>query len=258
MARRITVPEIVSRKGKEKIVALTAYDYTMAKVIDAAGVDIILVGDSAAMVCGGAENTLEAELEIMLAHTKWVARAVSRALMVGDMPFGSYQASLQQGIDSAVAFLKAGAHAVKIEGGKEFAQLISQLVSMGIPVMGHVGMMPQRVHAYGGFGKRNEESILEDALAVEEAGAFSVVLEQVPSELAALISSKLRVPTIGIGAGPSCAGQVLVCYDMLGMNPDFKPKFLKTYMDGWSAVKSAVQRYAREVKNGEFPGPEQS
>ncbi len=253
-----TVPEIVSMKGKEKIVALTAYDFTFARLLDEAGLDIILVGDSASMTVHGHPTTLPITLDEMLAHTRAVARGVRNALVVGDMPFGSYQSSLEEGIRSAVAFLKAGAEAVKIEGGKEFAPLVRELTRMGIPVMGHFGMLPQRVHAYGGFKLQKGQAILEDAVAIAEAGAFSLVLEKIPAALAREITEAVPVPTIGIGAGPFCDGQVLVLYDMLGLNPEFRPRFLKTYADGWGLLKKAVQDYMNEVREGKYPDEEHS
>ena len=253
-----TVPEIVSMKGRQRITALTAYDFTFARLVDEAGIDIILVGDSASMVVHGHPNTLPISLEEMLSHTRAVARGVKNALLVGDMPFGSYQSSLEEGIRSAVAFLKAGAEAVKIEGGAGFAPLVRELTRMGIPVMGHVGMLPQRVHSYGGFKLQKGEAIIEDAKAIAEAGAFSIVLEKIPAAMAKEITEAVPVPTIGIGAGPACDGQVLVLYDMLGLNPEFRPKFLKTYVDGWSILKKAIEDYAREVREGIYPDEEHS
>ena len=253
-----TVPEIVSMKGSQRITALTAYDFTFARLLDEAGVDIILIGDSASMILHGHPTTLPITLEEMLMHTRAVARGARNALLVGDMPFGSYQSSLEQGISSAVAFLKAGAEAVKIEGGKEFAPLVRELVGMGIPVMGHVGMLPQRVHSYGGFKLQKREAIPEDAMAIAEAGAFSIVLEKIPSKMAGEITRAVPVPTIGIGAGPDCDGQILVLYDMLGLNPEFRPKFLKTYADGWGLLKKAVQDYMAEVREGKYPDEEHS
>jgi len=253
-----TVPEIVSMKGRQRITALTAYDFTFARLVDEAGIDIILVGDSASMVVHGHPNTLPISLEEMLSHTRAVARGVKNALLVGDMPFGSHQSSLEEGIRSAVAFLKAGAEAVKIEGGAGFAPLVRELTRMGIPVMGHVGMLPQRVHSYGGFKLQKGEAIIEDAKAIAEAGAFSIVLEKIPAAMAKEITEAVPVPTIGIGAGPACDGQVLVLYDMLGLNPEFRPKFLKTYVDGWSILKKAIEDYAREVREGIYPDEEHS
>ncbi|MEO0141283.1 MAG: 3-methyl-2-oxobutanoate hydroxymethyltransferase [candidate division WOR-3 bacterium] len=255
---KITVPHIVSMKGKEKIVALTAYDFTFARLLDEAGIDVILVGDSAAMTVHGHPNTLAISLDEMLAHTRAVARGVKNALLVGDMPFGSYQSSAEEGIRSAIAFLKAGAEAVKIEGGKEIAPLVRELTRMGIPVMGHVGMLPQRVHAYGGFKLQKDRAIIEDAKAISEAGAFSLVLEKIPTALAKEITETVPVPTIGIGAGPHCDGQVLVLYDMLGLNPEFRPRFLKRYVDGWGILKKAVEDYAKEVREGLYPDEEHS
>ncbi|MGC8894276.1 MAG: 3-methyl-2-oxobutanoate hydroxymethyltransferase [candidate division WOR-3 bacterium] len=253
-----TVPEIVSMKGKQRITALTAYDFTFARLLDEAGLDIILVGDSASMTVHGYPTTLPINLDEMLTHTRAVARGVKNALVVGDMPFGSYQPAPESGIASAIAFLKAGAEAVKIEGGAEFAPLVRELTGMGIPVMGHVGMLPQRVHSYGGFRLQKDRAILEDARAIAEAGAFSIVLEKIPAALAREITDAIPVPTIGIGAGPGCDGQVLVLYDMLGLNPEFRPKFLKTYADGWGLLKKAVEDYIREVKEGIYPDEEHS
>lgn len=253
-----TVPEILSMKGSQPITALTAYDFTFARLLDDAGIDIILVGDSASMILHGHPNTLPITLDEMLSHTRAAARGVKNALLVGDMPFGSYQSSLEEGISSALAFLKAGAEAVKIEGGREFAPLVRELTGMGIPVMGHVGMLPQRVHSYGGFKLQKDRAILEDAKAIADAGAFSIVLEKIPASLAKEITESVPVPTIGIGAGPACDGQVLVLYDMLGLNPEFRPKFLKTYADGWGLLKKAIEDYIREVREGTYPDEEHS
>jgi len=262
---RITVPRIKERKLKgPRIVMITAYDYTLARLVDQAGVDLVLVGDSLGMVIQGHDTTLPVTLDHMIYHTACVARGTSRALVCGDMPFLTYQASAEQALISCGRVIKeGGAHAVKLEGGAELAPTIAKLVAAGIPVMGHVGLTPQSVHALGGFkvqGKKraDRERILEDAMAVAEAGAFSIVLESIPRELAQRITDEVPVPTIGIGAGPSCDGQVLVCYDMLGFNEGFRPRFLKVYEELGRMGREAVARYADEVREGTFPGDEHS
>jgi 3-methyl-2-oxobutanoate hydroxymethyltransferase len=230
---------------------------------DEAGVDLILVGDSLANTALGYENTLAVSLEEMLAATRAVKRAVRRALLVGDMPFGSYQAGVPSAIAAAVAFLKAGAEAVKLEGGRRRAELVRQLVENDIPVMGHVGLTPQSVHAMGGYKVqgRNAESgaeLLEDALALEAAGAFSVVIEGVPASVAAAITGRLSVPTIGIGAGSECDGQILVLSDLLGMTPGAKPKFVRQYLDFHKLGVDAIRRYCRDVVLGDYPSKSES
>lgn len=258
----ITALEIQKMKTEgKKISMLTAYDFLMAKILDEAGVDIILVGDSVGNVLLGYENTLPVTMDEMIHHTRTVSRGCSRAMVVGDMPFMSYQTSLGDALFNAGRFLKeAGAQAVKLEGGAGIKDIIKALTQIGIPVMAHVGLTPQSCHQLGGFkvqGKGNEEAhkIIDDALAVEEAGAFSIVLEAIPRQLASEISRKLTIPTIGIGAGPDCDGQVLVTHDMLGLTGR-SPRFVKKFADLGLATKEAVTQYLIEVKQGSFPADE--
>jgi 3-methyl-2-oxobutanoate hydroxymethyltransferase len=246
------------KKDGQRITMLTAYDATFARLLDGAGVDMILVGDSLGMVVKGEPNTLGVTIEQMVYHTASVARGVKRAHVVGDMPFMSYQASIEEALKNAAKLLAAGASSVKLEGGAQIAPTVARMVEAGIPVMGHIGLTPQSVHAMGGFvvqGKdaASRQRILDDALALQEAGAYAVVVEGVPSELAAEITETLAIPTIGIGAGVDCDGQVLVIYDLLGLNPDFTPKFVKKYVDGSAVVGDAVRAYVDEVKRGVFP-----
>jgi 3-methyl-2-oxobutanoate hydroxymethyltransferase len=241
---------------------VTAYDFTMARLIDEAGVDVILVGDSLGMVVQGLENTLPVTLEEVCYHGRAVARAQPRAHRVGDMPFMSYQVSPQQAVESAGRLLKDGAfESVKLEGGAEFAEHVSRIVGIGIPVMGHIGLQPQRVHALGGFkmqgrGRDAAAKIISDARALERAGVYSIVLEAIPPDVAEQVTRTVSVPTIGIGAGPKCDGQVLVCVDMLGMSRGHAPKFAKRYAELGDAIVGAVRRYVEEVRSGAFPGPE--
>jgi len=246
----------------EKISMLTAYDYPIARLLDEAGIEVILVGDSLAMVGLGYETTLPVTMEEMLHHVRAVSRGVKRALLVADMPFGSFQASVEEGVRNAGRFLKeAGAQAVKLEGGREVADLTRRLTSVGIPVMGHLGLTPQMVHQFGGFKVQGRtaaaaERLREDALLLEEAGVFALVLEGIPWQVAEVITRELRIPTIGIGAGSSCDGQVLVTNDLLGLFDDFAPKFVKRYANLKETIAAAFTRYRQEVKAGEFPGPE--
>ena len=265
MADKITVSSLQKfKRDNRKITMLTAYDATFARLLDEAGVDILLVGDSLGMVIQGHENTLPVTLDEMIYHCRAVARGSQRTHIVGDMPFMSYQASAEQAMNSAGRMLKEGAaHAVKLEGGKELADTVHKLVRAGIPVMGHVGLTPQSVHAMGGFkvqGKTADDAarIREDALALQDAGAYSIVLEGIPAPLAAEITSALEIPTIGIGAGASCDGQVLVIYDLLGMNDAFKPKFVKRYEHFAQRIRGAVNEYVEEVRGGQFPTAEHS
>ena len=267
---KITVPDILNRKSPEthfteqKIACLTAYDYPTARLCDEAGVDIILVGDSLAMVVLGYENTLPVTMEEMLHHTRAVRRGTRRALLIADMPFGSFHTGVEDSVRNAVRFVKeAGAEAVKIEGGEKRLELIHRLVEAEIPVMGHVGLTPQSLHALGGFkvqGKTAEaaEQLLRDARAVEAAGAFSIVLEAVPRELAAQITRELRIPTIGIGAGPECDGQVLVIHDLLGLHFGHQPKFARHYANLAETIGQAVGQYCDDVRGGRFPSDAES
>ena len=254
--RTVTVPEFRSAKGRaEKLAVVTAYDYTSARFADEAGADCLLVGDSLGMVIQGHATALPVTLGQMAYHTACVVRGVRRALVVADLPFLSYQVSPAQAVRSAGKLLKkAGAHAVKLEGGVRMAATLRAVVDAGIPVMGHVGLTPQSVHQLGGFKvQRNEEQLLADAKAVEEAGAFSLVVESVPAELGAKITAAVSIPTVGIGAGPQCDGQVLVYHDLLGLYPDFKPKFAKQYADMGSQIRAALASYCTEVRTGRFP-----
>ncbi len=262
-ARRLTVPAIRNMKGQgERIAMVTAYDATFAQMIDEGGADMLLVGDSLGMVVQGLESTLPVTIDEMVYHCRAVARGARRALVVGDMPFMSWQPSSEQALQNAARFLReGGAQAVKLEGGSEAADTIRTLVSYGIPVVGHVGLLPQSVHAMGGFRVQGKtvaaaERVFEDALAVAEAGAFAIVLEGIPSDLAARITASIDIPTIGIGAGASCDGQVLVCYDLLGLTPHLRPKFVKRYAEFYAEGRTAVQRYCDEVKSGAFPSAE--
>jgi len=259
--KKVTVPGIISKKTRgEKITCLTAYDYPTARLLDAAGVDIILVGDSLGMVVLGYENTLPVTMEEMLHHTRAARRGTARALLVADMPFGSFQLEVNAAVANAVRFVKeAGAEAVKIEGGEKRLELIARLVENDIPVMAHIGLTPQSVHALGGFKMQGKtlaaaDELLRDARAVEAAGAFSLVLESIPAEVAERITRELRIPTIGIGAGPACDGQVLVWHDLIGLSFGVDPKFARRYADLRPLLEQAVGRFVADVTGGNFPG----
>lgn len=253
-----------SKAKKEKLTMLTAYDYSTAKIIDEAGINGILVGDSLGMVCLGYEDTLSVTMEDMIHHTRAVARGTKNTLVVGDMPFMSYQTSVYDAVVNAGRLIKEGrAQAVKLEGGIEVCDKIEAIVKASIPVMAHIGLTPQSVNAFGGFkvqGKDEEaaKNLIEAALAVEKAGAFAVVLECVPAKLAAIITERLSIPTIGIGAGVECDGQILVYQDMLGMYSDFTPKFVKKYETLGAKMNVAFKKYIEEVKDGVFPAEEHS
>jgi 3-methyl-2-oxobutanoate hydroxymethyltransferase len=258
-AGRLTVTDFATAKAqKRRLVMITAYDFPLARLCDAAGVDLILVGDSLGMVVQGQADCLGVTLEDVIYHSRWTVRGSQRALVVADLPFMTYQVSSRQALKSAGRLIQEGlAQAVKLEGGVTMAASIRRITQAGIPVMGHVGLTPQSVNALGGFRvQRDEDRLMADALAVEEAGAFAVVIECVPSEAARKVTARLRIPTIGIGAGPSCDGQVLVGHDLLGLYSGQRPKFAKAYADLGSAVTSAVSRFCREVREGQFPGPE--
>jgi 3-methyl-2-oxobutanoate hydroxymethyltransferase len=248
----------------ERITMVTAYDATFARMLDQGGADVLLVGDSLGMVVQGQETTLPVTLEEMLYHCRAVARGSQRAHLVGDMPFMSYQVSAEQAVVNAGRFLaEGGMHAVKLEGGAEVATSIRRIVAAGIPVMGHVGLTPQSVHALGGFklqGKREEDAqrVLADAHSVAEAGAYAIVLEGIPSELAARITAELPIPTIGIGAGPCCDGQVLVCYDLLGLTPERVPRFVKKYETFYDKGLAAMAQFRNDVREAYFPAEEHS
>ena len=261
----ITPLDIKNRKGTgPPVTMLTAYDYSFAKMIDAADIDIILVGDSLGMVVLGYDSTVPVTMEEMLHHCRAVSRGVANALLIGDMPFMSYQVSHEAALGNASRFLKeAGCDAVKLEGGVDMAPVIERLVKAGIPVMGHVGLTPQTASSIGGFRVQGRDlerarAIYEDAQAVAEAGAFSVVLECIPSDLSALITEDLEIPTIGIGAGPSCDGQVLVTNDLLGLYEKFTPKFVKKYLDLAPGINKALTAFKKEVEAGDFPSPQES
>ncbi|MCP4679626.1 MAG: 3-methyl-2-oxobutanoate hydroxymethyltransferase [Deltaproteobacteria bacterium] len=263
--KKLTVPKLRARKRKsKKIVMITAYDATFARLVDSAGADMVLVGDSLGMVVQGHDTTLPVTLEDIIYHCRSVSRGLSRAHLCGDMPFMTYKVSAEQGLTSAARLVQEGrVESVKLEGGIEIADTIASIVAAGIPVVGHVGLTPQSVHAIGGFKMQGKselarERLLEDARAVTEAGAFCLVLESMPLELAQAITEEVSIPTIGIGAGPHCDGQVLVIYDMLGMNEDFTPKFLKRYAEMGRGVRDAVTTYVEDVRVGAFPAAEHS
>jgi 3-methyl-2-oxobutanoate hydroxymethyltransferase len=262
---KVTTSYLVEMKEKgEKITALTAYDCLMASQLDECGIDILLVGDSVGNVLLGYKNTIPVTMDEMIHHCSAVARGAKRAMVVGDMPFMSYQTSCREALRNAGRFLKeAGAEAVKLEGGSEFFDTIKKIVDVGIPVMGHLGLTPQSVYKFGGYGIRGEDrdqalKILEDSKELERAGVFSIVLEKVPAKLAKKVTQQLRIPTIGIGAGVDCDGQVLVTHDMLGFFEKFKPKFAKRYSKLGTEMKRCYRKYIEEVKKGEFPAEEHS
>jgi 3-methyl-2-oxobutanoate hydroxymethyltransferase len=264
MARK-TVPDLLRMKAEsQKIVMVTAYDYAMARLVDRAGTDMVLVGDSVGMVVQGHQDTLSVSVEDMIYHGRCVSRGLTQAHLTVDMPFMSYQVSPAQALENAGRLVREGrAQSVKLEGGERSAAAISTIVEAGIPVVGHVGLTPQSVHAIGGFrvqgrGEAAAERILRDALAVQEAGAFAVVLEMVPEDVAARVTEALEVPTIGIGAGAGCDGQVLVCNDLLGMDTSFRPRFVKRYAELEGTIVDAMRSYGDEVRRGEFPSPEHS
>jgi 3-methyl-2-oxobutanoate hydroxymethyltransferase len=261
---RVTVPGLRARKlAGERIAALTAYDYPSGLLCDAAGIDVVLVGDSLGNTALGHENTLPVTMDEMMAALRAVRRAVRRALLVVDMPFGSYQTAEDEALRAAVAFIKAGAEGVKLEGGKRRADLVRKLVENEVPVMGHIGLTPQAVHVMGGYkvqGRTPEgaDALVEDALALEKAGAFAIVLEGMPAAVAAAITARLDVPSIGIGAGAGCDGQILVFADLLGLLPGRSPKFVRKYLDFHALASEAIRNYRRDVLAGDFPSPEES
>ncbi len=263
--KKVTVPEITAMKERgEKIAALTAYDYLTAEMLDEVGMDIILVGDSAGMVIAGHETTLPITMDEMIFITRNVRRGVKKALLVADMPFLSYQSSISDGIKNAGRFLKeAEAEAVKVEGGKAVIELVEKLVGFGIPVMGHLGLTPQSINKFGSYKLQGSDSetaniLKNDAKILEEAGAFSIVLEKMPADLARQISETIKIPTIGIGAGPDCDGQVLVSHDMLGIFDKFKPKFVRRYAEIGEIMRKAFAEYVKDVKSNEFPNMDES
>lgn len=263
--KKITVETILKKKSNgEKITMLTAYDYPFARIVDEAGIDMVLVGDSLGMVVQGLENTLPVTMDEMVYHTKMVSRAVQRAMVVADMPFMSYQVSVAEAVRNAGRFLKeAAAEAVKIEGGSEVVDRVRAMVTSDIPVVAHIGLTPQAIHRMGGFkvqGKTEEQrkKLVEDALALQDAGAFCMILEAIPMDLAREITSKLSIPTIGIGAGPFCDGQVLVLHDLLGLFDRFVPKFVRRYASLKEESIKAIKAYIDDVKQGRFPSEEES
>lgn len=258
---KVTVPEIRARKGGPPIAMVTAYDFTMARLLDEGGADLLLVGDSLGMVVQGHSTTLPVTVEDICYHGRAVARGARRAHIVGDMPFMSFQVSPAQAVENAGRLMKEGSfESVKLEGGEEVAEHVRRIIAAGIPVMGHVGLTPQSVHAMGGFkvqGKGDAaDRVIDDARALEDAGCYAIVLEAIPPDLAEEVTAAVTVPTIGIGAGPACDGQVLVCYDLLGMYRDLKPKFAKRFAEVGDQVVGAVRAYVEEVQARTFPGPE--
>jgi 3-methyl-2-oxobutanoate hydroxymethyltransferase len=263
MLKGLTIPDLAAMKANdEKIVALTAYDASFAKILDDAGVDFVLVGDSLGMVVQGRPTTLPVTLNDMVYHTRCVARGIRRAVLAADMPFASYSGPAQA-IDSAARLIRAGAHMVKIEGGQKRAEVVHALVEQSIPVCGHLGLLPQSVHQVGGYlvqGKdeKTAQAILQDAMILQEAGVSLLVLECVPATLASEITAALDIPTIGIGAGPGCSGQVLVLYDMLGITPGKRPRFSRNFLQSVEDIPSAIRNYVEDVKAGRFPNSDHS
>lgn len=262
--KRVTTHQLQEMKKRgEKIAMLTAYDYSMAKIIDTAGVDIILVGDSASNVMAGNETTLPITLDQMIYHASSVVKAVKRSLVVVDIPFGYYQGSSGEALRSSIRIMKeSGGHAVKIEGGSEVKDSVLRILSAGVPVMGHLGLTPQSIYKFGTYTVRAREEaeankLVEDALLLQECGCFGIVLEKIPAELAKIVSSKLEIPVIGIGAGPDVDGQVLVMQDMLGITNEFKPRFLRRYADLHAVITGAVNKYVEDVKSREFPNQQE-
>jgi 3-methyl-2-oxobutanoate hydroxymethyltransferase len=258
--KRITTKTLVDMKKKgEKISMLTAYDYTMAKIVDGSGIDVILVGDSASNVMAGHETTLPITLDQMIYHAASVIRAIERSLVVVDLPFGSYQSDPKEALRSAIRIMKeSGAHAVKLEGGKEIRESIKRILNAGIPVMGHLGLTPQSIYKFGTYtvrAKEEEEAekLIEDALLLEKTGCFAIVMEKIPAKLAKKVAEQLTIPIIGIGAGNGVDGQVLVTHDMLGMTHEFNPRFLRRYLDLYSEMTHAFSQFSTDVKSGEFP-----
>jgi 3-methyl-2-oxobutanoate hydroxymethyltransferase len=258
---RVTTRDVRESKGKKKLVVLTCYDTPSARILDRCGVDILLVGDSLGNVVLGYPNTIPVTLDDMIHHARAVMRAMPRGLVVVDMPFGSFQVSVERALEAAARMLKeTGADAVKLEGGRRVESAVAALTDAGIPVMGHLGLTPQSVLQFGGYRVQGRgadgDRLIDDARALEAAGCFSLVLESIPAPLAERVTAEVAVPTIGIGAGPACDGQVLVLHDMLGFFEEFQPKFVKRYANLAATIEEAVRRYAHEVQSGAFPGPE--
>lgn len=263
--KKVTTETLRKMKfDQEKITMITAYDFTTAKMVDAGGVDAILVGDSAANVMAGYETTLPITLDHMIYHAQCVIRGVDRALVVVDLPFGTYQSNPEKALESSVRIMKESeAHAIKLEGGKEIEESIRKIVNAGIPVMGHLGLTPQSIYQFGTYKVRAKEEaeaekLISDAKLLEELGCFAVVLEKIPAALAKRVSESITIPTIGIGAGPDCDGQVLVYHDMVGMNKGFSPKFLRRYLDLYTEITGAVASYVKDVKSSDFPNANES
>ena len=262
--KRVTVKSLVEMKTDgEKISMLTAYDYTMAKIVDGAGIDVILVGDSASNVMAGHETTLPITLDQMIYHASSVVRAIKRSLVVVDLPFGTYQSDSKEALRSAIRIMKeSGGHAVKLEGGKEIKDSIKKILNAGIPVMGHLGLTPQSIYKFGTYtvrAKEEEEAekLLKDAKLLERLGCFAIVLEKIPAKLAKIVANELHIPVIGIGAGSGVDGQVLVLHDMLGMTHEFNPRFLRRYMNLFESMTNAIGQYVSDVKSSEFPNNEE-
>ena len=258
--KKITTHSLQEMKqNKEKISMLTSYDYTLAKIVDSGGVDVILVGDSASNVMAGHETTLPITLDQMIYHTASVVKAVDRALIVADMPFGTYQGNSKEALNSAIRIMKeSGAHSVKMEGGSEILDSVERILTAGIPVMGHLGLTPQSIYKFGTYTVRAKEEaeskkLIEDALLLEKAGCFAIVLEKIPAKLATKVAKKLSIPVIGIGAGSGVDGQVLVLHDMIGMTREFSPRFLRRYLNLYEDIKGAVGQYVSDVKTTDFP-----
>ena len=262
--KRVTTNVLQEMKNSnEKITMLTSYDYTLAKIVDNAGIDVILVGDSASNVMAGHETTLPITLDNMIYHASSVVRAAKRSLVVVDLPFGSYQGDSRVALESSIRIMKeSGAHAVKLEGGREIIESVERILTAGIPVMGHLGLTPQSIYKFGTYTVRAKENteaekLLEDAQVLEKAGCFSIVLEKIPAELAKEVAKKLNIPVIGIGAGVDVDGQVLVLHDMLGMTHEFNPRFLRRYLNLFEDINTAIQNYAKDVKDKKFPNKDE-
>ena len=264
-AKKVTTHTLQEMKrAGENITMLTSYDYSLTRLVDGAGIDVILVGDSASNVMAGNDTTVPITLDHMIYHAQCVVNGVDRALVVVDMPFGTYQGDTKLALKSAIRIMKESAgHAVKLEGGVEITDSIKRILTAGIPVMGHLGLTPQSIYKFGTYGVRAKEGeeaerLISDALALQDAGCFAIVLEKIPAELAKMVSEKLNIPTIGIGAGPHCDGQVLVLHDMLGITKDFSPRFLRRYADLGDAIDNAVKQYITDVRSGDFPNEDES
>lgn len=258
--KRVTVKSLIEMKSNdEKIAMITAYDYTMAKIVDGAGIDVILVGDSASNVMAGHETTLPITLDQMIYHASSVVRAIRRSLVVVDLPFGTYQSDSKEALRSAIRIMKeSGGHAVKLEGGKEIKDSIKKILNAGIPVMGHLGLTPQSIYKFGTYTvrakeKEEAEKLIKDALILEKLGCFALVLEKIPSKLAKKVAKSLKIPVIGIGAGSDVDGQVLVLHDMIGMTNEFSPRFLRRYMNLFESMTESIGNYVKDVKSSDFP-----